>query len=49
MYTTNGTNESSTLTIDPSLSTNHNNNNNLDDISQSLNDSDLYIPQMFAV
>jgi len=52
MYTTNGNNESSGITTDPSSSMNNNNNNNLvglDDLSQSLNDSDLYIPQMFAV
>lgn len=55
MYTTNVNNDSSGITTDPSLSmnNNHNNNNNnpvgLDDLSQSLNDSDLYIPQMFAV
>lgn len=48
MYTTNGNTDSSVMPPDPSSSamTNH---NTLDDISQSLNDSDLYIPQMFAV
>jgi len=52
MYTTNVNNDSSVITTDPSSSMNNNTNNNLvglDDISQSLNDSDLYIPQMFAV
>jgi len=52
MYTTNGNNESSGITTDPSSSMNNTTNNNLvglDDLSQSLNDSDLYIPQMFAV
>jgi len=50
MYTTNVNNDSSVITTDPSSSMNNNNNLvGLDDISQSLNDSDLYIPQMFAV
>ena len=48
MYTTNGSNDSSGITTDPS-STMNNNLVALDDLSQSLNDSDLYIPQMFAV
>ena len=54
MYTTNGNTESSILPADPTASMNthpHHNTNlvALDDPSQSLNDSDLYIPQMFAV
>jgi hypothetical protein len=48
MYTTNVNNDSSGITTDPSPSMN-NNLAGLDDLSQSLNDSDLYIPQMFAV
>ncbi len=46
MYTTNGNTDSSVMPPDPPSMTNH---NTLDDLSQSLNDSDLYIPQMFAV
>jgi hypothetical protein len=48
MYTTNGNSDSSGLPTDPPSSMN-NNLVALDDLSQSLNDSDLYIPQMFAV
>jgi hypothetical protein len=53
MYTPNGNNDSSGPTGDPSSSINSGNGNNglvgLDDLSTSLNDSDLYVPQMFAV
>jgi hypothetical protein len=48
MYTPNGNGDLSGMTTDPSLSMN-NNLVGLDDLSQSLNDSDLYVPQMFAV
>lgn len=48
MYTTNGNIDSSGITTNQSPSMN-NNLVALDDLSQSLNDSDLYIPQMFAV
>jgi hypothetical protein len=48
MYTTNGHSESSGITTDPSPTMN-NNLVGLDDLSQSLTDSDLYIPQMFVV
>ena len=49
MYTTNGNVDSSVIQTDPSSSASMTNHNTLDDLSQSLNDSDLYIPQMFAV
>jgi len=48
LYASMYTNDSSGITTDPSSSMN-NNLVALDDLSQSLNDSDLYIPQMFAV
>ncbi|CAF1227733.1 unnamed protein product [Rotaria sp. Silwood1] len=48
MYTTNGNIDSPGIPTNPS-STMNNNLVALDDLSQSLNDSDLYIPQMFAV
>ncbi|CAF3537024.1 unnamed protein product [Adineta steineri] len=53
MYAPNGTSDSSGTTADPSSSINGSSGNNglvgLDDLSTSLNDSDLYVPQMFAV
>jgi len=53
MYVPNGTPDSSIATIDPNSSLNSGNGTNslvgLDDLSTSLNDSDLYVPQMFAV
>lgn len=55
MYAPNGNGDSSGATGDhhPSSSINGSNGNNglvgLDDLSTSLNDSDLYVPQMFAV
>lgn len=53
MYAPNGTSDSSLVTVDPTSSLNGGNGNNslvgLDDLSTSLNDSDLYVPQMFAV
>ncbi|CAF1108320.1 unnamed protein product [Rotaria magnacalcarata] len=48
MYTANGNIDTPGIATHPS-STMNNNLVPLDDISQSLNDSDLYIPQMFAV
>ena len=53
MYAPNGTGDSSGTTGDPSSSINGGSGNNgligLDDLSTSLNDSDIYVPQMFAV
>ncbi|CAF1486245.1 unnamed protein product, partial [Adineta ricciae] len=53
MYAPNGNNDSSGTSTDPSSSLNGGSGNNglvgLDDLSTSLNDSDLYVPQMFAV
>lgn len=50
MYAPNGNGDSSGVTMDPSLAMNGvGGNNGLDDLSTSLNDSDLYVPQMFAV
>ncbi|CAF0829144.1 unnamed protein product [Rotaria sordida] len=53
MYAPNGNGDSSGTTGDPSSSINGGSSNNglvgLDDLSTSLNDSDLYVPQMFAV
>ncbi len=52
MYAPNGNGDSSGVTHDPSSLNGVNGNNGLvglDDLSTSLNDSDLYVPQMFAV
>ena len=53
MYAPNGHVDPSGNIVDPSSSLNVVNGNNtlvaLDDLSTSLNDSDLYVPQMFAV
>jgi hypothetical protein len=53
MYAPNGNSDSSGTTADSSSSINGGSGNNglvgLDDLSTSLNDSDLYVPQMFAV
>jgi hypothetical protein len=53
MYAPNGNSDSSGTSTDPSSSMNGSNGNNglvgLDDLSTPLNDSDLYVPQMFAV
>jgi hypothetical protein len=53
MYAPNGNGDSSGQNIDPSSAINGVSGNNglvgLDDLSTSLNDSDLYVPQMFAV
>jgi hypothetical protein len=53
MYAPNGHGDTSGTSDDPASSLHGVNGNNnlvaLDDLSTSLNDSDLYVPQMFAV